>query len=303
MERAFAGCKVFSQGKQLAESLTLSVLQRNTISYFLKPPESGTVKAFSISESQSLPVAPEDEGFFKTPLINPEVAEYINVVKGEAKGKHLLNPQARLSEGVMFKVDQGARVGLKFSAYLQWLLSSVKETLVSSLGEDHVLCEPQSPLMSTLEEAFVVSQVPVKQFARVATLATTERRRLFLDELKLKEFPLTKALSLPVDTSEGKLFGRQSLPGGRSLGVDSIISQYSERATEVKKSVNAFKVPGPPNQPQDKRKAEERKDAPPQKKNMGGKQSQKQQGAQGKGKPVGQPFQKKGSCDKDSKSE
>ena len=72
----------------------------------------------------------------------------------------------------------------------------------------------------------------------------------------------------------------------------------------MKETVNAFKVPGPPNQPQGMRKAEQRKDALPQKKkNLVGKQSQKQQGAQGKGKPEGQPFQEKGTWEKDSKGQ
>ena len=78
--------------------------------------------------------------------------------------------------------------------------------------------------MQALDEGFNASMVSMKQFCRVTNLSVVERRRVFLEELKLKPYPLSLTSSLPVDLEQGLLFGKEELKEGKSNTIESIIS-------------------------------------------------------------------------------
>jgi len=111
-------------------------------------------------------------------------------------------------------------------------------------------------------------------------MATMERRRIYLEELKLKPFPMAMATNLPVDLDRGLLFGKETSSDGKVNDIETIIAQYSEKSQEVQKYGNAFKVPlNPQSSGQDrfkgKRKESDDKRQPDRKRQKSSRHGQK----------------------------
>ena len=141
------------------------------------------------------------------------------------------------------RMDGCARAGLKFAIYVQWLISSIKHQLLNALEEDDSLRDPEGDLMQTLDEGFNASMMPIKQMCRVASMATMERRRIYLEELKLKPFPMAMATNLPVDLDRGLLFGKETSSDGKVNDIETIIAQYSEKSQEVQRYAMRLRFP------------------------------------------------------------
>lgn len=243
MERLFGGAKAYSASQPTEFSLPLSKLQEDTLSNILQP-RSEQGKAYIRAEDKQLPVQEEFKHLFTTPDLNQGLAEYLSVMSArQGKDKQLLPPHAKTADRQLEKIDSGARVGMKYAIYIQWLISVIKKTLLDQLHEDDSLRDPDGPLMKCMEEAFNSSLVTTKQFGRVTNLSVTGRRQIYLDELKLKNFPQSALSELPVDTKNCLLFGSKESKDGKSQDVDGIISRYSDKTNELNKYSGAFRRP------------------------------------------------------------
>lgn len=85
--------------------------------------------------------------------------------------------------------------------------------------------DPEGPLMKALDEGFSTAFTPMRQFCRIANLSVLERRRIFLEEMHLKSFPLDEAGKLPVNLDQGLLFGKKERPDGEDVNIETIISK------------------------------------------------------------------------------
>lgn len=241
MEELFGESEAYKT--EAPKALALSQLQKKTLSSLLQP-QTEEGRAFTRLDVKNLPIVEEDKHFFETPTINPSIAEYLAVIqsRGDKNQKELISPgPARSCEKVLEKIDASCRVGLRYSVYTQWLLSSLKNTLLDELSESHPLRDPEGNFMQILNEVFVTSLLPAKQFCRATAISIRERRKIFLEEMKLKAFPLSNTTTLPVDIERGLLFGQEELKDGNTRTIDSIISQFSEKSKELQKTNNAFR--------------------------------------------------------------
>lgn len=246
MQKLFNNCKVFSD-KEEETGMPLADIQKKFLTENLQPgKEAG--KAVHASDLKCLPVAEKDKMFFVTPKVNKVIKEYLSVLNAskqeKGKGKDILprNSTAGNADNTLEKIDVAAKAGLRYSVYQQWLFTSIKKIICDTLDEDHVLRDSEGQLMKALDEGFNTAFTPMRQFCRVANLSVLERRRIFLEELHLKSFPLKETLKLPVDIEKGLLFGSEKKNEDEVTNVESIIADYSEKADEVRKLSTAFTV-------------------------------------------------------------
>lgn len=253
MHKLFGNCTAYAKTEEEIR-MPLSELQKQFLMDSLQPnKEMG--KAVHKTDLKSLPVSHDVEKIFSTPKVNPVIAEYLAILhtkpsdKGKTKSVLPTNSVAKNCEKTLEKVDVAAKAGLRYSVYVQWLLSCIKKTISDTLEEDHALMNPDGTLMKALDEGFNTMFTPMKQFCRVANLSVLERRRIYLDELHLKSFPQSEAGKLPLDIEQGLLFGKEQRSENESVDIESIISKYSEKASEIRKYSTAFTVQLPDNKP------------------------------------------------------
>ena len=141
---------------------------------------------------------------------------------------------------MLYQVDQTSRIGAKLAVYDQWLLTALKDSITKDMGND---IPPDSLTGKLLDELLANSISLMSQSCRTATLSLAERRRIYLQELKLNKWPNDKALELPADVSGQFLFGTGEDEKGEVVAIDSIIETYAEKFKSVKASAAAFKVP------------------------------------------------------------
>ena len=283
MEKLFGETLVYAKSKEGDLGMPSSDLQKETMRTFLQP--LGDQNKYRLrADLKQLPITEGDKHYFATPSINSGVAEYLSVLSQKSdkpRDKHPLPPgPTRNLDKELERMDGCARAGLKFAIYVQWLISSIKHQLLNALEEDDSLRDPEGDLMQTLDEGFNASMMPIKQMCRVASMATMERRRIYLEELKLKPFPMAMATNLPVDLDKGLLFGKETSSDGKVNDIETIIAQYSEKSQEVQKYGNAFKVPlNPQSSGQDrfkgKRKESDDKRQPDRKRQKSSRHGQK----------------------------
>ena len=253
MKEMFGNTGVFEKDDK-KPGVGLSMSQRQLLDRHLYPNNPESVPAFSQIDAKSVPIVDKDFKYFRTPMPNKEVLDYISIVRQRNSGggnvanlapaqvfRH--NPKLKACEHEMFRMDQAARVGLRHALYGQWLGTAVKMLLRNELGEDHALLREDSDLNTMLEELFLASHTASKQFANIAAMSACQRRRLILDEMQLQPHVLKSCLELPLDQSGEFLFGDKGKEGEENRNLDCIIAHYCEKVSSVRKFGSAFVPP------------------------------------------------------------
>ena len=250
MARMFGESKAFDKKRSSSLPLPTSDLQKDLLTRHLFPKKLGSVKVGERA-SIAMRVKEEDYSYFRTPLPNPGLIEFISArrqadpsCRGGEEKKVIKDPLVKATEKVLYQVDQASRIGAKLAVYDQWLLTALKESFVKDMGS---AIPPDSLTGKLLDELMVNSVTLMAQSCRTASLSLAERRRIYLQELKLNKWPNDKALELPPDASGQYLFGTGADEKGEVVTIDSIIETYADKFKSVKASAAAFKVPLAPN--------------------------------------------------------
>lgn len=248
MARLFGESKAFGKKRSTSIALPTSEFQKDILTRHLFPKKLGSVKVGS-REDISLRVKEDDYCFFRTPLPNPGLVEFISArrqadpnCKGGEEKKVIKDPQVKATEKVLFQVDQASRIGAKLAVYDQWLLTALKDSLVKDMGS----IPPDSLTGRLIDELMSNSVSLMSQSCRAASLSLAERRKIYLQEMKLNKWPFDKALELPADSTGKCLFGTGTDEKGEVSTIDTIIETYAEKFKSVKVSAAAFKVPFAP---------------------------------------------------------
>ena len=258
MKKAFGNNKAYDLQNEKKKGISLSSVQKELLDKHLYPKSVDSVPAFSSADTHGIPVEEEHFHYFKSPQPNKELLDYISIVRQRDDGsdkatpltsktvyKH--NPTRRACEHELYRIDQAARVGLKYTVYSQWVGTAMKMLMAKELGPDHPLVREGSEFNKMFDELFLSSHIASKQFCNVATMSVGHRRKMILEELHLQPHVLKSCNELPMDRSGIHLFGDQGKEGDEAMNLERIISHYGEKVSSVRKFASAFK-PSPKSQ-------------------------------------------------------
>ena len=185
----FSHIPAFKDNEKAKVGLSMSSIQKKAVNKVLFDRRPGSLSAFDADDKQDLPIAEEDFSLFKTPSVNQEVKDYIFIQRrksgnsAETRKDIFTHPLTAKTEAGLYKIDQSARVGMRYAVYGNWLSTTIKKLLLDELGTEHALTEPEGFLFGMIDEAFNADYVQLKQWARVIGLTSMERRRLYMQEL------------------------------------------------------------------------------------------------------------------------
>ena len=268
MQLIWAGTKNYQEKKEKM-TLPLSKLQEEVISRFVLPKNADSAVPYTDSESRSIRVSDEDYKLFRTPSVNQEAIDYVNLKKGGKPKKYLFRDRAAgKMEEALRSTDQAARVGMRMTVYLQWLLTSFKAGLLEALGDEQTVIKEGSRLDSVFNETMEMTTAGIRQFGRVSNISLVNRRKAVLEELNVKEELKEKVKRLPVEPSGKYLFG-MGVVDGKPEGLDDIVKGYVAKKEAFNKAKGAFNLPQ--QQSNRKRQQDSTEGPAPKRQDSGGK--------------------------------
>jgi hypothetical protein len=252
MAAELAGAGLTVQKKSQGKGLWLVEAQEALLKSAMSSQDPTAVRVFSDKERKGLQVDDAHFGWFRTPSLNKTLVDRFKIMKENQGGSKtsdtakvsktfkFSNPQRSAQELGLHKVDQAARVGMKYSVYSQWLTLGLKTILKGELGEDHPLLRPEGDVCQIINELLAASSIAMQQGGRVTALATVERRKNYLQDMQTKQVARNMALELPVDPKGINLFGATKDEDGESVSVEGILTKYAEHVQELKETALAF---------------------------------------------------------------
>ena len=231
MEKQFKNTKLFSAGASEAFGLKLSKLQEESLGSVLLTETPAEIRSYKDSDRKDVPVHSSAEKFFNTLKINESINSYISQSrekKGEKKGKATIRtPILRAIEKDSYRVDVAVKMGLRHCVKAQWLLTDLKQKV--SEGSQTEACDIVDKVFESL---FTVGQ----QASRASVINNQNRRRVYLNELGLRDSLVDKAMILPMDKDGKQIFGGDS-------DIEAIITDFDAKDRQLNKATGAFKRP------------------------------------------------------------
>ena len=156
MAEEFGSTKPYQVLEAKQTGLRLSALQSKAMDdiLFAKDPES--VRAFRDQDRRDLPVHTSASKYFKTLPAGKIVKQNLLQIREKRgdKGDKLKYPMNKKVETQSFRQDQAIKLGLRHTAYAQWLLTSLKKDLKESLGAQNELMQEDSRVSLLFNELF-----------------------------------------------------------------------------------------------------------------------------------------------------